>query len=228
MSVDLLEPAARALGDLREAVVFLGGATIGLWLTDQAARAPRVTFDVDVIAVEVTTLGAYEAFQRRLREPRFSEDRESGVICRWRHEKQGIVLDAVPVREELAGFSGRWLSAAVASPVELRLPSGLAIRAVPPAWLVVTKIEAFLGRGASDCLSSRDFEDIVTLVDGRRELLDELRALPDDARAFVAREIRAMSRLATFAYGVEGALPRSDIARADAVVLPRLAAVAEL
>ena len=44
MSFELLEPAADALGELCESVVFLGGATIALWLTDPAARAPRVTY----------------------------------------------------------------------------------------------------------------------------------------------------------------------------------------
>jgi hypothetical protein len=78
VSVELLEPAAAALADLRERVVFFGAATIGLWLTDPAARAPRVTYDVDVVAVEVTTLAAYESFQDRLRALRFDEDVQSG------------------------------------------------------------------------------------------------------------------------------------------------------
>ncbi len=47
MSTEQLEIAASTLGELRERVVFLGGATIGLWITDPAARAPRVTYDVD-------------------------------------------------------------------------------------------------------------------------------------------------------------------------------------
>jgi hypothetical protein len=50
VTVDLLEAAAAALGDLRGQVVFLCGATVGLWITDPAARAPRVTYDVDVVA----------------------------------------------------------------------------------------------------------------------------------------------------------------------------------
>ena len=49
MSVDLLELAAAALGELRDEVVFVGGATVGLWITDPAAPPPRPTVDVDVI-----------------------------------------------------------------------------------------------------------------------------------------------------------------------------------
>ena len=53
MSVELLELAAAALGELLDEVVFVGGATVGLWITDPAAPAPRPTKDVDVI-VEVS------------------------------------------------------------------------------------------------------------------------------------------------------------------------------
>lgn len=49
MSVGFLEAAAAEFGDLLDRVVFLGGATIGLWITDRTARAPRVTYDVDVV-----------------------------------------------------------------------------------------------------------------------------------------------------------------------------------
>lgn len=228
MSFALLEPAADALGELRESVVFLGGATIALWLTDPAARAPRVTYDVDVIAVEVTTLSRYEAFQQRLRALEFSEDIESGVICRWQHRGCGTVLDAVPVNERLAGWSGGWLSEAVANPAEVMLPSGARIRAVRPPWLVVTKLEAFFDRGGCDCLSSRDFEDIITLVDARDELIDELRALPAAARQFVSNRVAEILVLPTFAYGLDGALPGQDRARADVVVIPRLEQIAAL
>jgi hypothetical protein len=103
VSVELLETAAGALGALRTRVVFLGGATIGIWMTDPAARAPRVTYDVDVVA-EVVTLSGYETFQGELRRMGFSEDLESGVICRWLHAETGLTLDAVPAEPRLAGF----------------------------------------------------------------------------------------------------------------------------
>jgi len=48
MSIELLERAADALEPLLSDVVFLGGASIVLWITDPAAPAPRPTKDVDV------------------------------------------------------------------------------------------------------------------------------------------------------------------------------------
>jgi predicted nucleotidyltransferase len=169
VSIDLLETAAAALGPLRDRVVFLGGATTVLWMTDPASRAPRVTYDVDVVA-EVVTLASYETFQEQLRSLDFSEDIESGVICRWRHKETDLILDAVPAEPRLAGFGGRWLQPAVEAAVSYQLPSRTTIRVVPPAYLVVTKLEAFADRGNDDCLGSRDFEDVILLVDSREEL----------------------------------------------------------
>lgn len=54
MSVELLERAAAALGELSAEVVFVGGATVSLWITDPGAPPPRPTLDVDVV-VEVSS-----------------------------------------------------------------------------------------------------------------------------------------------------------------------------
>ncbi len=55
MSTDQLETAAAALGPLLEEVVFLGGASIHLWLSDPAVPVARSTDDIDVIS-DITSL----------------------------------------------------------------------------------------------------------------------------------------------------------------------------
>jgi hypothetical protein len=146
MSVELLELAAGALDDLPDEVVFVGGATLTLWITDPAAPPPRPTKDVDVI-VEVTTRGRFHAFEERLRKRGFKEDQESGVICRWQHRDSGVILDAMPANASILGFENRWQAEALPFAVERELPSGAWIRAVPPPYLLATKLEAFKGRG---------------------------------------------------------------------------------
>ena len=54
MSAQQLEVAAELLGPMLGDVVFVGGATIYLWLTDPGAPPARATEDVDVIC-EVAT-----------------------------------------------------------------------------------------------------------------------------------------------------------------------------
>ncbi len=105
-NVEMLVRAARALGDLRDEVVFVGGAVVDLFITDPAAPHPRFTEDVDVV-VEVTTHGAWSRLGERLRSLGFREDqREGAPICRWRFGD--LAMDVMPVLERVLGFSNRW------------------------------------------------------------------------------------------------------------------------
>lgn len=123
MSIELLELGAAALGGLVPEVAFLGGASIELWITDPAAPPVRPTKDVDVV-VEVVTRSEFYTFEARLRAHGFSEDQEDGVICRWRHNATGLILDAMPGRPEILGFENRWHAAALSHAVERQLPLG--------------------------------------------------------------------------------------------------------
>lgn len=57
-NLDTLMLAVEKLGKICDEMVFLGGSTIGLLITDQASPPVRETKDVDVI-VEVTTRAEY-------------------------------------------------------------------------------------------------------------------------------------------------------------------------
>src|SRR5665811_2121614 len=92
-NVRMLELATEHLGDLLAEVVFVGGATVELWITDQAASEFRPTDDIDVI-VEITTLKEYHRFEGRVREAGFENDQQSGVICRFKTISTGAVTSA--------------------------------------------------------------------------------------------------------------------------------------
>jgi D-ribose pyranose/furanose isomerase RbsD len=76
LSVELLELAAQRLEPLLDEVVFLGGATLTLWITDPGAPSPRPTKDVDVV-VEVTTRSGFHVFEVRGREELVAEVRDA-------------------------------------------------------------------------------------------------------------------------------------------------------
>jgi hypothetical protein len=72
--------------------------------------------------------------------------------------------------------------------------------------------------------ASRDFGDIVALVDGREELVQEVQAADAELRGYLAAELERINAHPRFPDGLFGAL-RPDAAsqaRADAIVLPRL------
>jgi hypothetical protein len=89
-SIAMIHRVARRLGDdLLGQVVFLGGATLALLLTDPAVSEVRPTNDVDVI-IEVLTYRHYIAISEELRQKGFREDTSPGApICRWEKERCG-------------------------------------------------------------------------------------------------------------------------------------------
>jgi hypothetical protein len=82
-NLEALRAVAIALGPLRDEVLFVGGAVAALLITDPAAISVRPTNDVDCV-VEIASIVAYHAFERRLGTQGFSSD--PGMICRYRSE----------------------------------------------------------------------------------------------------------------------------------------------
>ena len=66
-TLEMVLLAATHLEPLLDSLVFVGGATTGLLITDRAAPDVRPTVDVDVL-VEVTSLADYHRLEDRLRE----------------------------------------------------------------------------------------------------------------------------------------------------------------
>jgi hypothetical protein len=107
VSAQQLEVAADLLGPLLEEVVFVGGATVHLWLTEPGAPPARATEDVDVIC-EVATRTAYYRPGDRLRERGLQEAADEPVLCRWRSAEPRLVLDVMPTDADILGFSNPW------------------------------------------------------------------------------------------------------------------------
>lgn len=222
-NIRMLELAAEHLSDLLDEVVFVGGATVGLWITDEAAPEFRPTDDIDVI-VEITTLRGYHRFEKRLRNAGLENDRNSGVICRFKHPESGLVLDVMPTEASILGFENHWQGEAFPRAGDVALPSGRSIRAIPPPYLLATKLEAFRTRGKDDFYGSRDFGDVVALIDGREELSAEVASAPTPLCRYVADQLNELSRHPVFNSGLEGALPSGPETRerVERVIQPRI------
>lgn len=186
-NLDLLVAVAGHLRPLLSEIVFLGGCTTELFVTDPAAAEVRPTTDVDVV-VEITSRVEYGDFSERLRKLGFCEDtREGAPLCRWLiDEKQ---LDVMPTNEEILGFSNPWYAAAIESAQGRSIAEDLQIRLISAPYFVATKIAAFRGRGKEDYRMSRDLEDIITVIDGRASIVDEIKAQEEGVRTYIAIEM---------------------------------------
>lgn len=228
MNVEAIELAAAALGPkLLADVAFLGAAAMPLWITEAGAPPPRPTRDVDVI-VEVLSLGAYYRLGEKLRDQEFEENPDVRQLCAWKHRRYGLELDVMPIDEHILGFSNRWYGDALRTATDVALPSGAVIRAVTPPYLLATKLEAFKGRGrgtggALDYLGSRDFGDIVALIDGRARFIEEVGVSEPAVRTAIADDFRLMRADFRFEGAGAGALMPDNASQARrSLVLERI------
>lgn len=199
----LFESVVRLLTPILDEVVFVGGSTTGLLLTDPAAAGIRPTKDVDTI-VNATSYAEYEALSDRLKALGLVEDTTEGApLCRWRYND--IVIDVMPIDDKVLGFTNRWYRAAVES-ADTMTVADQSIRMVKPVYFVATKLEAFHGRGADDLSLSHDLEDIVALIDGRAEIVGEIANAEPDVRAYIVAEIRGLMSDDDFREAIPGFL----------------------
>ncbi|MEW8525738.1 MAG: hypothetical protein AB2552_22105 [Candidatus Thiodiazotropha endolucinida] len=171
-NLKILTQAVARLGALSNEMVFLGGCATGLLITDKAAPPLRVTKDVDTI-VEAATLAAYQRFSDKLRKQGFREDTSNGApLCRWISDE--VILDVMPTDSRILGFGNRWYESALKHAEVTTLPSGRNIRIVTAPYFLSTKMEAFDGRGRGDYLLSHDIEDMIAVLEGRPEIVNEV------------------------------------------------------
>jgi hypothetical protein len=210
--------AVELLGPLVDDMVFLGGCSTGLLITDPAAPPVRVTRDVDVIT-EVASRSDYRQLEKRLRGRGFTEDTSSDVICRWVSE--GVILDVMPTSPDILGFANQWYAPAVKAAVAMELPDGHVVRMVSAPYFLATKLEAFDGRGQGDYLLSHDMEDLVAVLDGRPEIAEEVVASEPTLKSYLATRFTELLELRSFKEALAGHLPSDAASQARVPLLIR-------
>lgn len=222
-NLELLTSIANAMGALREQVVFVGGCATGLLITQPLVADARATEDVDAI-VEVASLVGYHALAEKLMAQGFKQTMADNTPpFRWYWN--GMQLDLVPLDEKVLGFANRWYKPGFEAAATATLPSGLQLRHLSSPYFMATKMEAFKDRGNNDVYLSHDLEDVITLVDGREELINELTSAPQDVREFVAQTVVGILRHTDFTNALPGIVSQST---RTGLVLQRFRQISEL
>lgn len=196
----MLEFVATKLGDIRNDLVFLGGCTTGLFISDSLVPDVRYTLDVDCI-VDVISRNQYYQLEKKLTKQGFKKSITEDVICRWFYDD--VILDVMPTDETILGFGNRWYKQAIASSNLYPLAENLEIRVVTAPYFLATKFEAFKTRGKMDFYASHDFEDIVSVLDGRIEIVDEIKNSDSTLQEYLINSLREIMTAPSF----KGAMP---------------------
>lgn len=221
----MLETVADALGDdLCQQMVFVGGCSTAVLITDEITlQEVRATDDVDLI-IDLAGMAQWMQLQERLRDKGFTVSGEDEVICRMR--LGNLKVDFMPDDPNILGFTNRWYKEGIYTAINFALPSGRVIKHLTPPLFLATKLEAYNGRGQNDPLGSHDLEDIINVVDGRPELLREVELADVEVRDYLAKEFHALLEHPDFEGFIYGNIRGPD-GRAE-IVVKRVSALATI
>jgi len=218
--------AAEIMGDLTERFVFVGGGIVDILISDPDSPPSRPTIDIDVI-VSLASLADYYALGEAMRLHGFSEDGEGSVICRWRHTE--LIVDVMPTNEDVLGFGNRWYNSALQHSRRAVLPNGTIIAVIDPAHFLATKLEAFLSRGRGDMFASHDFEDIVAVINGLPDIVEQVSTAPAEVSQHLAHAFSSLVERPELRDAIEGQLASlRDSTQRTNVVAGRLFELANL
>jgi len=165
-----IKAVSNALKELNEKIVFVGGATISLY-PDRPVFEVRPTDDVDVI-IEILNYHDRVKLEEKLRAIGFTNDIESGVICRYKIH--GIIVDIMPTNDPSIGFTNKWYPEGFEKAVNYEIDESNIIKILSAPYFIATKLEAHKDRGKNDGRTSQDFEDIIFVLENCSAIWEEM------------------------------------------------------
>lgn len=222
-NLNQLGRVVKALGHMKDKVVFIGGSVIGLLISDEAAPDVRTTNDVDLI-VEAIGL-RHSDIEAEFRNLGFTHDISVDAhIARFLLDD--LKVDILPIDGTDFGMNTDWHQLAVSTAQTLAI-DGQTIRVISAPLLICTKLAAFHDRGRDDLKTSKDFEDILSIVDGREELLAEIIATDNSAKRYLTKQFAALLDNVNLPEAILWQLESDQQERED-IILSRMKAIASI
>lgn len=178
---------ASALQELKEEMVFVGGAIISLYTDDDAADEIRPTFDVD-LTLHVVNLGHWEKVQEKLRKLDFHPDPFGHAICSYKYKN--ILVDIMAKEDGPLGPANCWYKIGFENLWSVKAKEQ-EIRILPAPCYLASKFEAFKSRG-KDARTSHDIEDIIYVLDNRTSIVEEIKEAHPSVRDFLKEQLLEM------------------------------------
>ncbi len=185
-----LKVIAKALSELSNRVVFVGGAVVELYTDDPARGEVRPTDDIDVL-IEMINLSNHAFLEDKLRSIGFRNDIDSGVICRYKYHD--IVVDIMPEDSKILGFTNSWYSEGLKNIKSFMIDEEVEIMIFDLEYFLASKFEALNSyRHGGDFRLNSDFEDIIYVFDNRLNIIEELQAKKSPAIDYLRKEVRSL------------------------------------
>jgi hypothetical protein len=188
INISVVAEVAEALQDIKEHMVFVGGAVVSLYTDDPAADEIRPTQDID-LTLNILSLSHWQEVQEKLGTLGFHPDPFGHAICSYKYKD--IPVDIMATEDGPLGPANRWhkigfenLWTAKAKDQEIKILSA--------TCYLATKFEAFNDRG-SDYRTSHDMEDIVYVLDNRIGIVEEIAKEDPRIANFIKEQLQTIN-----------------------------------
>ncbi len=227
-SLETIKIIAKALGELNEHAVFVGGATLPFYLPEVYSSQARPTEDVDIV-MEVIGQRKTWINEKTLRSKAFKHDTSEGApTCRWLY--QNFKVDIMSSDISAFGFTNRWYEEGIATAIEV-ITKPVSVRIFSLPYFLASKIVAFQSRGNSDFIGSKDMEDIISVLEvSSHEMLEGvLSASSKDIQIYLKDELTNFLNTSDFTDAIHAAaFNRTNTNDAVAFVKNRMANISKL
>lgn len=204
-NIIMLQTVANGLGELKDEMVFVGGAVAELYADNPAASEIRPTLDVDCV-IEISSRLQFNKMEENLRAKGFKNDTSAGApICRWIYKD--IKVDVMPTDSDVLGFSNRWYEEGIEIKIQKTLPDGTEVFVFPPEYYLAAKFEAHNSRGGNDLRQSHDFEDIIYILDNCSDIVNNISTSNPSVKEYLKSECQKLLENPNITEGIETALP---------------------
>jgi predicted nucleotidyltransferase len=190
LNITRIKAVYNALGELRDRVVFVGGATVSLY-ADRQAPDVRETDDVDIL-VEISSRWKYADLEEQLRNMGFKNDLDSKFLGRYL--LPGLIVDVMPTEESILGFSNKWYSEGFRTAIDCIIDEKHTVKIFTAPHFVASKLEAFKNRGNNDGRLSDDFADIVFILENRRSIWTDIYNSEKELKEYLKDEFSRLQK----------------------------------
>lgn len=187
-NITRIKAVNNALGELKNRVAFVGGATVSLY-ADRMAEEVRPTDDIDIL-VELWSRWEYAELEDKLRQLGFKNDKTAKFVGRYIID--GVLVDLMPTAAGILGFSNIWYAEGFNAAVEYNIDEYNTVKIFPATYFIASKIEAFKNRGKEDGRLSTDFEDIIFVMENRDAIWDEMDQAQSPLRDYLILEFNTL------------------------------------
>lgn len=200
---EIIKKVAAALGELNNNVIYVGGATVSLYINDPAADDVRPTKDID-ISLSVATINELEQIRENLVLKGFTQSSDLDVICRFKLDD--ILVDVMNTDAIAWAPANPWFKNGFENLETIEI-DGLLVQIMPLTSFLASKFTAYDDRGGNDPRFSHDIEDISYILDNRTDWHNILKAEKnEEIKRFLIERLKLIKNSPKFQEAILGNL----------------------